>query len=176
MTGITPAHAGKTESGTFANPTGEDHPRACGKDRAFFSFLRLFLGSPPRMRERLLIASAFFQDVGITPAHAGKTDAWQTFGYRVQDHPRACGKDIFFFHSSAVVVGSPPRMRERRKRCIINFSNIGITPAHAGKTGRLFSLIMRMRDHPRACGKDTEKPKAEITHLGSPPRMRERRF
>ena len=93
MTGITPTHAGKTESGTFANPTGEDHPRACGKDRAFFSFLRLFLGSPPRMRERLLIASAFFQDVGITPAHAGKTNMRTYSRLNVRDHPRACGKD-----------------------------------------------------------------------------------
>ena len=87
------------------------------------------------MRERLLVKNRVVNILGITPAHAGKTKCESMQHIRKGDHPRACGKD----HGLRVVTpdekGSPPRMRERQPRaCMFNFG-IGITPAHAGKTG-----------------------------------------
>ena len=113
--GITPAYAGKTISFVILSLMAWDHPRVCGKDawRVFLS--SKIVGSPPRMRERLPLGEEYADTTRITPAYAGKTylTALQCRAYK--DHPRVCGKD----EKGAVFVpsplGSPPRMRERRK-------------------------------------------------------------
>ena len=46
------------------------------------------------MREGLLILPARYQDIGITPAYAGRT---QNPNLQIRwswDHPRLCGKDL----------------------------------------------------------------------------------
>jgi len=50
---------------------------------------------------------------GITPAYAGKTSGIRCFGCDFEDHPRVCGKDRKVFALTIIVLGSPPRMRER---------------------------------------------------------------
>ena len=51
-----------------------------------------------------------------------------------------------------------------------------ITPAGAGKT--LQRLVRRVaeRDHPRRCGENLSKIDFTVEHVGSPPRMRGKRF
>ena len=48
--GITPAYAGKTNSGAGQSLAGEDHPRVCGENRSALSGHWHGGGSPPRMR------------------------------------------------------------------------------------------------------------------------------
>ena len=48
----------------------------------------------------------------------------------------------------------------------------GITPAHAGKTAAANFIAKAQEDHPRACGENTERLRASIASIGSPPRMR----
>ena len=71
--GITPAHAGKTRFALAAPDSCRDHPRACGENRASLETRVLTMGSPPRMRGKLLDAFNVGTHFGITPAHAGKT-------------------------------------------------------------------------------------------------------
>ena len=113
MVRITPAYAGKT---AFIAPftfSLRDHPRVCGKDRARGAATLLEEGSPPRMRERLGNPGVAGNPGGITPAYAGKTKLSPVLQYRVQDHPRVCGKDIDHAQAKTLRLGSPPRMRER---------------------------------------------------------------
>ena len=49
-----------------------------------------------------------------------------------------------------------------------------ITPAYAGKTDRVHSWRILQQDHPRVCGKDLHPLDSGSSHMGSPPRMRER--
>ena len=71
---------------------------------------------------------------GITPAHAGKSQAHGLALPHSRDHPRACGEKL---HKQAHLPhkwGSPPRMRGKgidRKIALLRY---GITPAHAGKS------------------------------------------
>ena len=51
-----------------------------------------------------------------------------------------------------------------------------ITPAYAGKTQLLFTMIYGTEDHPRVCGKDGSVNREENVPVGSPPRMRERQI
>ena len=95
------------------------------------------VGSPPRMRERQMKQDSGIKAIGITPAYAGKTEAHSTTTSRVKDHPRVCGKDCKKYDVVSVSGGSPPRMRERRKRNRRILTKTGITPSYAGKTYRL---------------------------------------
>ena len=73
--GITPAHAGKTFLPSVHPYRQGDHPRACGENRYGVTRLLENIGSPPRMRgKRASVGSAGLEG-GITPAHAGKTNA-----------------------------------------------------------------------------------------------------
>ena len=74
LKGITPACAGKTnmvQKGLFGV---RDHPRVCGKNAMIRQPKGRFLGSPPRVREKLMRSNLFSLRTGITPACAGKTN------------------------------------------------------------------------------------------------------
>ena len=55
------------------------------------SWKSLEIGSPPRMRVKLVLVVVVDIDTGITPAHAGKTFNLYFFCVSYRDHPRACG-------------------------------------------------------------------------------------
>jgi len=71
---------------------------------------------------------------GITPAHAGNTDA-ATFAEIIhEDHPRACGEHEAVEDVFSKTRGSPPRMRGTRGDIPEANRAERITPAHAGNT------------------------------------------
>ena len=70
--GITPAHAGKRGRGKPHHPGQGDHPRACGEKPAVRCIVPVSAGSPPRMRGKVTPERRWIENLGITPAHAGK--------------------------------------------------------------------------------------------------------
>ena len=133
ITGITPAHAGKSPDTVCWKRRGRDHPRACGEKKFFPSFSLFASGSPPRMRGKVLPPLCAPVNAGITPAHAGKSRRYDRQKPVFGDHPRACGEKLDHIEVFKLTEGSPPRMRG--KGGIPDSINvmIGITPAHAGK-------------------------------------------
>ena len=71
--GITPACAGKTICYNIVCSNFWDHPRVCGKNLNVKSVACSTGGSPPRVREKLVIQDIAHDIAGITPACAGKT-------------------------------------------------------------------------------------------------------
>ena len=121
--GITPACAGKTYC--WLVPVGSR------------------LGSPPRVREKLIVLITEKKPVGITPACAGKTNFKDIFLFNGWDHPRVCGKNLLTRRTRNSCPGSPPRVREKHPEIDENTGNVGITPACAGKTtSSLTRLLM----------------------------------
>ena len=111
-------------------------------------------GSPPRVREKHYCYLTTILSVGITPACAGKTSMGCQSGrnardhprvcgknqkmynvqVKLQDHPRVCGKNIVNISFVQLILGSPPRVREKQN-IQNNTSDVRrITPACAGKT------------------------------------------
>ena len=87
------------------------------------------------MRGKVILNPLGGAGVGITPAHAGKSE-WN--GWKMQrsgDHPRTCGEKLYL-------------QSKNGKGC-------RITPAHAGKSSAMAFSSIFLRDHPRTCG---EKP------------------
>ena len=152
--GITPACAGKTYC--WLVPVGSR------------------LGSPPRVREKLIVLITEKKPVGITPACAGKTRTVGCLSTLPKDHPRVCGKNTVILLPCTTQMGSPPRVREKQNYKDINLGDTGITPACAGKTAGNQLAKVHGWDHPRVCGKNLLSSSLFLTRVGSPPRVREK--
>ena len=91
---ITPACAGKTSRYLPIPTPSRDHPRVCGKNIDNFRTGWQEVGSPPRVREKLVIIVNRAANIGITPACAGKTPSTKALNFLLWDHPRVCGKNL----------------------------------------------------------------------------------
>ena len=152
LLGITPAHAGKSLPAVLKCPPTRDHPRVCGEKRRVRSWRALLLGSPPRMRGKVVLSSENPLCRGITPAYAGKSRSSARPHHSHRDHPRACGEKTEYRALVTAHQGSPPRMRGKA------------VPKEPCQSNR--------RDHPRVCGEKTIYRIIKVACQGSPPRMR----
>ena len=134
VTRITPAHAGKTMLVWRPCRRDGDHPRACGENDFKLKSNRKEVGSPPRMR--------------------GKRSLRLSKPRMAKDHPRACGENRNALLPVVFTIGSPPRMRGKLMPLVFCTTPHRITPAHAGKTYKIFDAEDIPWDHPRACGEN----------------------
>ena len=72
--------------------------------------------------------------LGITPAHAGKSGLQNMDFLCTWDHPRTCGEKFFTPFYVRFAQGSPPHMRGKVHSVYTFKVNNRITPAHAGKS------------------------------------------
>ena len=169
---ITPAYAGKRQSWTSATWLQRDHPRVCGEKGNKVKHCFHDLGSPPRMRGKGRLLAACLDNLGITPACAGKNSAHNMASVIRKDHPRVCGEKKRSRQGAPCVAGSPPRVRGKDGVSGACHSPPGITPAYAGK--RRYPRFRRgkIQDHPRVCGEKQSRQRCRMSRTGSPPRMR----
>ena len=144
----------------------------CGEKSGFCQRSILHLGSPPRMRGKVLYRSGPDAGGRITPAYAGKSYTRTCYAYNVRDHPRVCGEKVGMGYRGKAPVGSPPRMRGKVTNLFEFFLSGRITPAYAGKRHTGGMWVPGNTDHPRVCGEKKVEPLRVTPSLGSPPRMR----
>ena len=128
----------------------------CGEKKLSFAYPLGTWGSPPRMRGKGNRSLSGGSSARITPAHAGKRRQTSGPSAAPRDHPRACGEKAIAPAIDAVPTGSPPRRRGKVAPCRGPRHTLRITPAHAGKSMRVYVGV------------------TEIWAIeeGSPPRMR----
>ena len=90
--GITPACAGKSCPPQAPTFTRQDHPRVCGEKAGLVFQLACPLGSPPRVRGKVIGSGLGPIPLRITPAYAGKSRLRRHREHTLQDHPRVCGE------------------------------------------------------------------------------------
>ena len=173
---ITPAHAGKSIKPAAQSALNKDHPRPCGeKGKDEWAYVDQG-GSPPPMRGKVSDRNHIAPRYRITPAHAGKRSHAKISACAKKDHPRPCGEKLLRRVIDARLPGSPPPMRGKGVQVGRVFCEAGITPAHAGKSGRRQGLCRAHRDHPRPCGEKHVTGYVAREILGSPPPMRGKAF
>ena len=130
---ITPACAGKSSIASRIFFLNRDHPRVCGEKHWSRWSRFLHLGSPPRVRGKVVGGVCPGGPQGITPACAGKSLTFSLAPTTLRDHPRVCGEkqDTRLIHTE--YEGSPPRVRGKEYSLIRRCSLARITPACAGK-------------------------------------------
>ena len=172
ITGITPAHAGKSHVYLLYARAGRDHPRPCGEKFDHELQRTRLIGSPPPMRGKENGPKPRKYTHRITPAHAGKRAAVKGNSPLKQDHPRPCGEKGGTAMAKYTATGSPPPMRGKARVGKTARYTSRITPAHAGKRGARLKSRAPARDHPRPCGEKRRSIKKEQGSTGSPPPMR----
>ena len=169
---ITPAYAGKSAAQSLDRLCAGDHPRVCGEKQGVPAVAGRNLGSPPRMRGKVLPLLHSPHPPGITPACAGKRLRIGVRYAQRKDHPRVCGEKRQGNMNKEVKVGSPPRMRGKASHHEVCVLVLGITPAYAGKSSTATLAAHSTGDHPRVCGEKRSRFKRDQNVKGSPPRMR----
>ena len=149
-----------------------DHPRVCGEHAGYNSADDTLEGSSPRMRGTPSLPRQADGRVGIIPAYAGNTHDVSPCRQCRRDHPRVCGEHMPIGWKLAASLGSSPRMRGTHRWAVLCRPVVGIIPAYAGNTIRLFSSQLRRRDHPRVCGEHGDCLGHVLACEGSSPRMR----
>ena len=172
VNGITPAGAGKTNTGCNSKNILWDHPRRCGENEDLVLTQRRIGGSPPQVRGKLPPKVGFKWELRITPAGAGKTDDFSPDFIKRRDHPRRCGENSQCLPMSPTTLGSPPQVRGKPQVQGVTAVYTGITPAGAGKTCIAGYLRNRNADHPRRCGENPNLQNMLIYFAGSPPQVR----
>ena len=150
--GITPAYAGKRRGKSPVCHRTQDHPRLCGEKPAVSRSFSLSRGSPPPMRGKASPHSCRKSYAGITPAYAGKRHRSCAGDSRCEDHPRLCGEKISMLRTWFSRLGSPPPMRGKVKIPVVVGYKNRITPAYAGKSPEIATVMVQPQDHPRLCG------------------------
>ena len=110
-----------------------DHPRVCGEKSGLPVSVPTRMGSPPRMRGKVVAVEERDHHLGITPAYAGKSKPHKIQSRPNKDHPRVCGEKSYPSRSQLSAGGSPPRMRGKGVLVILQVLHNRITPAYAGK-------------------------------------------
>ena len=149
---ITPAYAGKRSTLFQQFHTEKDHPRLCGEKAKKARQTPEDRGSPPPMRGKGSRITKASVRIGITPAYAGKSAAYEQRCRTLEDHPRLCGEKLWKLTERNWSGGSPPPMRGKDLRS-----------CHEGG---------KSPDHPRLCGEKFLFACRGTSTKGSPPPMR----
>ena len=112
----------------------------------------------------------------ITPAYAGKRQAFYHRCGAPKDHPRLCGEKSTTGIRVNGSSGSPPPMRGKVSSSLPKSIGEGITPAYAGKSLYHRAKCSSDRDHPRLCGEKFRLHYVARDRWGSPPPMRGKVF
>ena len=124
------------------------------------------------MQGKVQLLPVHHDQVGITPACAGKSGAMVTKTQAGRDHPRVCGEKGCSSTITSRKRGSPPRVRGKDSCSSKQRRRPGITPAYAGKSAAFRDFSTGTRDHPRVCGEKCPPGKFFFMTVGSPPRVR----
>ena len=131
---LIPAHAGKTTNPTIEEIAAWAHPRSRGENIPRDPMVIHLLGSSPLTRGKPRPFEVMRRNVGLIPAHAGKTTFWRTRGFDGGAHPRSRGENRVYDMARAVAEGSSPLTRGKPLFFTFRFALVGLIPAHAGKT------------------------------------------
>ena len=154
LSGLIPAHAGKTFAPTPKSIHGEAHPRSRGENHLPGLVDADDGGSSPLTRGKLDRLVRAVEPEGLIPAHAGKT--WlptERYPSRTA-HPRSRGENSGVTMHALRHRGSSPLTRGKLTSSSRSAADAGLIPAHAGKTHWPTRELVYSGAHPRSRGEN----------------------
>ena len=154
ISGLIPAHAGKTRRPVPHLSARGAHPRSRGENLVAYLSLYVGWGSSPLTRGKLRHELVQEPDDRLIPAHAGKTQKRYPVESNLRAHPRSRGENnrlpVYVWRSR----GSSPLTRGKQSidpKCVFGH---GLIPAHAGKTLPQVLSQVGVGAHPRSRGEN----------------------
>ena len=130
------------------------------------------MGSSPLTRGKLVLTGNGETELGLIPAHAGKTSP-HGWAYRCgAAHPRSRGENALVATAGAVHEGSSPLTRGKLGVLVAVVERGRLIPAHAGKTSALCRSRPGSRAHPRSRGENVGDLEDVHARVGSSPLTR----
>ena len=175
LTGLIPAHAGKTVVVVGVAGVCAAHPRSRGENLDDSLTGLLDSGSSPLTRGKPSLAIQTPAHAGLIPAHAGKTNI--NYGYfpRHRAHPRSRGENASMRMDVSSELGSSPLTRGKPCLGWSAGSVLRLIPAHAGKTVVVVGVAGVCAAHPRSRGENPPIAWSDPTPPGSSPLTRGKR-
>ena len=173
--GLIPAHAGKTTANRGEKVAGAAHPRSRGENTMRPPERSRVAGSSPLTRGKPATVIELGGNFGLIPAHAGKTSRALSALGNLGAHPRSRGENPKPPYGLVRARGSSPLTRGKRPPPSRLPSDLGLIPAHAGKT-----RVVGVHDavswaHPRSRGENSTQLRRDIWNRGSSPLTRGKR-
>ena len=172
LSGLIPAHAGKTPKAGRPAALSAAHPRSRGENGYLSVFRVTGLGSSPLTRGKPNRRSQSIRNRGLIPAHAGKTIGPDVGGAHAGAHPRSRGENAGCCGEGAGFLGSSPLTRGKLAADEGLAACERLIPAHAGKTTRRRACLAVCRAHPRSRGENAMFDSARSHCPGSSPLTR----
>ena len=172
VTGLIPAHAGKTVDVLPQQSMQPAHPRSRGENLRLIAGMGPQLGSSPLTRGKRLYERRGRYAAGLIPAHAGKTIPRRQTPLPNRAHPRSRGENRARASSPRHSMGSSPLTRGKPTPSLPRESPAGLIPAHAGKTTQLAATHAGSPAHPRSRGENRNGRDRERLPDGSSPLTR----
>ena len=134
------------------------------------------LGSSPLTRGKRPPIRAVGKRGGLIPAHAGKTSAASAPAGDPGAHPRSRGENMGPNLAKAWIKGSSPLTRGKREVAKVRGCDLGLIPAHAGKTQCQRAGQTLPWAHPRSRGENSLTCFSHAVWKGSSPLTRGKHF
>ena len=172
VSGLIPAHAGKTAFNSAKLVFTSAHPRSRGENQFASRRCSSASGSSPLTRGKRDVGQHVGFLSGLIPAHAGKTYATARNLSRPSAHPRSRGENRRRGPGGPRQRGSSPLTRGKLRSAATARMSAGLIPAHAGKTRGSGSLSRPMTAHPRSRGENASGISTRASCGGSSPLTR----
>ena len=172
ISGLIPAHAGKTQPARRGAPRSRAHPRSRGENICSRSQHPRFGGSSPLTRGKPRTRRPDVAARRLIPAHAGKTTRSLPGFLRRWAHPRSRGENGSTSRCGSATAGSSPLTRGKLGDGCGGGDASGLIPAHAGKTSASVRRGRPPRAHPRSRGENQGQAVDCVGELGSSPLTR----
>ena len=148
------------------------HPRSRGENRQILRRFWVAGGSSPLTRGKPFLYARSRSDLGLIPAHAGKTITSTPSHPTLRAHPRSRGENWSNLARSAGEMGSSPLTRGKPFDFRAFALQEGLIPAHAGKTTLRRLRAYLSRAHPRSRGENPPTDESTNRPSGSSPLTR----
>ncbi len=175
ISGLIPAHAGKTRGAWSCRARGRAHPRSRGENGTATVVELGGDGSSPLTRGKRPNEHPDDHTQGLIPAHAGKTQSLKSARRGHRAHPRSRGENSVHAATILMAVGSSPLTRGKLDKAARLARRGGLIPAHAGKTPTGTRWTGGQGAHPRSRGENARSPIHDYTKEGSSPLTRGKR-
>ena len=172
ISGLIPAHAGKTQRWRSSPGSLPAHPRSRGENIKAAVSVVVEWGSSPLTRGKLVRGGPGLPARGLIPAHAGKTDRARRWVAAHRAHPRSRGENPKPVAPPEPGWGSSPLTRGKLHARDERPRHPGLIPAHAGKTSHNCAAPVALVAHPRSRGENFPERSRYSPAQGSSPLTR----
>ena len=172
---LIPAHAGKTTDAAPETASPEAHPRSRGENIERIGRGWSAWGSSPLTRGKRCSAKRRLLIGRLIPAHAGKTAGDASTWPPTPAHPRSRGENLIRSSGDISAQGSSPLTRGKPGPAVDGDLDLGLIPAHAGKTPTRARTVTWRWAHPRSRGENFSFARVTTLRGGSSPLTRGKR-